>query len=422
MDLLIIAAFLLGYSAIAFESVLRISKSAIALITGVVCWTLLIIPAGSKDAVVPALTHHISDISQILFFLLGAMTIVELIDAHDGFEIITKRIQTRNRVKLMWIISLMSFFLSAVLDNLTTSIVMVSLLRKLMDSKQERWLYAGAVVMACNAGGAWSPIGDVTTTMLWMGGQITALNIILQLFIPSFICMLVPLLFWNFTLKGDVTGPVPKNENPTKPTESHQKIIFFSGLFIFLLVPLFKSITHLPPFMGILLGLGILWIIVEILQRGRHEEELKKYSVAYVLRNIDTASILFFLGILMAVAALETSGQLMALAVAMDKGFAGINAIVLNIGLLSALVDNVPLVAATKGMYSMERYPTDHYFWEFLAYASGIGGSLLIIGSAAGIAVMGIEKINFFWYFKKISWMALAGYLSGAVVYMLMNR
>jgi Na+/H+ antiporter NhaD/arsenite permease-like protein len=386
-----------------------------------VCWTFYILFTGNKETVVDTLLLHLGDLSQILFFLLGAMTIVELIDAHDGFEIITKRITTRNKKKLLWIIGLLSFFLSAVLDNLTTSIVMISLIRKLIADRQDRMLFAGAIIIAANAGGAWSPIGDVTTTMLWIGGQITATNIMVKLILPSIVCMVVPILLMQFFLKGEVQTPAEQFEETETP-HLHRNIVFFAGVGILLLVPAFKTITYLPPFMGILLGLGILWIIVEILHSDKDEEDRKTYTVAYALRKIDSPSILFFLGILLAIAALESTGQLHHLAQAMDEKIRNQNLIVLSIGLLSSIVDNVPLVAASMGMYSIQQYPTDHYFWEFLAYATGTGGSVLIIGSAAGVAVMGIEKINFLWYLKRISWLALIGYFAGAVTYILQEE
>lgn len=419
MVLLIIAAFVIGYAAIAFEHTIKINKAASALITGVLCWTIYILFSGNKTVVTETLLLHLGDLSQILFFLLGAMTIVELIDAHDGFEIITKRITTRNKKKLLWIIGVLAFFLSAVLDNLTTAIVMISLVRKLIADKKDRLFFAGAIVISANAGGAWSPIGDVTTTMLWIGGQITAYNIIGRLILPSLVCMVVPLLLMQFFLKGQVQPPKMHFDGGATTNALHRNIVFFAGIGMLLFVPIFKTITHLPPFMGILMGLGILWIIVEILHSDKDEEDRKNYTVAYALRKIDSPSILFFLGILLAIAALESTGQLHHLAQAMDEKIGNQNLIVLSIGLLSSIVDNVPLVAAATGMYTIQQYPTDHAFWEFLAYATGTGGSVLIIGSAAGVAIMGIEKVDFIWYLKRISWLALTGYFAGAVVYIL---
>jgi len=421
MIVLIIAAFVIGYIAIAMEHSIKVNKAASALITGVVCWTIYILFTANKESVVDNLLHHLGDLSQILFFLLGAMTIVELIDAHDGFEIITKQITTKNKKRLLWIIGSLAFILSAVLDNLTTSIVMISLIRKLIADKKDRLLFAGAIIIAANAGGAWSPIGDVTTTMLWIGGQITAANIIVKLVLPSLACMILPLLVMQFSLKGEVQPPAEAFDE-CETNALHRNIVFFAGVGILLMVPVFKTLTHLPPFMGILLGLGLLWIIVEILHSDKDEEDRKNYTVAYALRKIDSPSILFFLGILLAIAALESTGQLHYLAQAMDEKLRNQNLIVLSIGLLSSIVDNVPLVAASMGMYSLQQYPTDHYFWEFLAYCTGTGGSVLIIGSAAGVAVMGIEKIDFLWYLKRISWLALIGYFAGAVFYILQEQ
>lgn len=424
MTIVIILIFILGYLGIAFEHSIRINKAAIALVTGVLCWTVYILFAGDKEIVVVQLTHHLGNLSQILFFLMGAMAIVELIDAHDGFEIITQRIKTINKRKLIWIIALLSFFLSAVLDNLTTTIVMVSLVRKLVADKKDRWMLNGLIVIAANAGGAWSPIGDVTTTMLWIGNQVTAGNIMLKLIMPSLVCLLVPLLLMRFVFSGDVKRPDERFENESlRPTTAKERnIIFIAGVAVLLMVPVFKTLTHLPPFMGILIGLGIVWIITEIMHGEKDEEDRKNFTVAYALRKIDTPSILFFLGILLAISALESTEQLAYVAGWMDKNLKDQNIIVTGIGLLSSVVDNVPLVAATQGMYSLDKFPTDHYFWEFLAYCTGTGGSILIIGSAAGVAAMGIEKIDFIWYLKKIGWLALLGYIAGAVVYILQHR
>jgi Na+/H+ antiporter NhaD/arsenite permease-like protein len=419
----IILIFILGYIAIAAENLLRINKAATALVTGVLCWTLFAVLRNDAEIVNEELSHHLGDLSQILFFLMGAMTIVELIDAHDGFEIITSRINTLSKRKLMWIVAILSFFLSAVLDNLTTTIVMVSLIRKLVSYKKTRLMLAGLIVIAANAGGAWSPIGDVTTTMLWIGGQITALNIIVKLFVPSLVCLLIPLLIMSIGAKGNFQHPqIPVDSGTEIPTTDKQRrIIFFTGVGILLLVPLFKTLTHLPPYMGILIGLGIIWIITEILHSEKDEEDRKNYSVAYALRKIDTPSILFFLGILLAIAALQSSGYLLQAANWIDTHIPNVNGKVLTIGALSAIVDNVPLVAASMGMYDLQHYPTDDYFWEFLAYSTGTGGSMLIIGSAAGVAAMGLEKIDFIWYIKKISGLALIGFLAGAGVYMLQH-
>lgn len=424
MVTLIILLFIIGYAAIAMEHTIKINKAATALVTGILCWTVYILFTPDKSHVTAELSAHLGEISQILFFLLGAMTIVELIDAHDGFDIITRRIKTTQKTKLAVIISLLSFFLSAILDNLTTTIVMVSLVRKLVAKDEDRWTLAGLIIIAANAGGAWSPIGDVTTTMLWIGNQISAANIILKLFIPSAVCLLVPLFVIRFSFKGEVSRPVQPDilagETRTPPRE--KKIVFFTGMLFLLMVPVFKTITHLPPFMGMLIALGLIWIITEIIQSGKDDEDRKNFTVAYAIRKVDIPSILFFLGILLAIAALESTEQLNHLAGWMDTNLKDKNIIVPGIGALSAVVDNVPLVAATQGMYSLSEYPTDHYLWEFLAYSTGTGGSMLIIGSAAGVAAMGLEKISFIWYLKKIGWLALLGFAAGAVVYVLQHE
>ncbi len=423
MIIAIVIVFVAGYLLIAFEHAIRLNKAATALVTGVLCWTIYILCADNKEMVDDQLSHHLGELSQILFFLMGAMAIVELIDAHDGFEIITSRIKTIRKSKLIWIIGLLAFFLSAILDNLTTSIVMVSLIRKLVNDQKDRWMLAGLVIIAANAGGAWSPIGDVTTTMLWIGKQVTAMQIMIKLFVPSLVCLFVPLLVMQMVFKGHVTRPEEGFEREElSPREAwNRNIVFVTGIGVLLLVPVFKTVTHLPPFMGILIGLGVMWIITEIIHSGKDEADRKVYTVAYALRKIDTPSILFFLGILLAVSALESVGQLSQAAGWMDEKLKNQNLIVLSIGAFSSLVDNVPLVAATQGMYDLQTYPTNHYFWEFLAYCTGTGGSMLIIGSAAGVAAMGIEKIDFIWYLKRIAWLALMGYLAGATVYMILN-
>lgn len=421
---IVVLIFILGYAAIAFEHSIRVNKAATALITGVLCWTIYISLSNSKGGVTDQLTDHLGELSQILFFLLGAMTIVELIDAHDGFEIITHRITTTNKRKLLWIVGLLSFFLSAVLDNLTTTIVMISLVRKLMSHKQDRMMMGGLIVISANAGGAWSPIGDVTTTMLWIGGQITSLNIIAKLFMPGLVCLLVPLLVMQMFAKGEFRRPEERSDvQERKPTTPMQRsIVFLAGLGILLLIPLFKTLTHLPPFMGMMAGLGIMWLVSETIHSDKEEQDRKQFTVAYALRKIDTTSILFFLGILLAIAALESTGQLLKMAGWLNDNLKNYKLIAVAIGLLSAIVDNVPLVAATMGMYDLKHFPTDHYFWEFLAYTTGTGGSALIIGSAAGVAAMGIERINFIWYVKRISWLALLGFFAGAVVYILQEK
>jgi Na+/H+ antiporter NhaD/arsenite permease-like protein len=421
MVAIILIVFMLGYAAIAMEHVIRLNKAASALITGVLCWTVYMLYTSDKHLVNEQLTAHLGEISGILFFLLGAMTIVELIDSHDGFEVITSRIKTTKKSHLLWLIGGLSFFLSAILDNLTTAIVMVSLIRKLIRNKQARLFFCGMVVIGANAGGAWSPIGDVTTTMLWIGGQVTTSQIIGHVFLPSIACAVAPLLLMTFRMRGvlEIGGTEEaKTSKPQTPVRD-RNIVFVSGLLILLLVPVFKTVTHLPPYMGMLMGLGIMWVITEIIHHAKDTQDKHFLSVLYALRKIDTPSILFFLGILISVAALQSIGALLNVAQYLDKQIGNPTIIVVIIGVLSSLVDNVPLVAASMGMYSLAQYPTDHFFWHFLAYCCGTGGSMLIIGSAAGVAAMGIEKIEFFWYLKKIAWLALVGYIAGILVFML---
>jgi Na+/H+ antiporter NhaD/arsenite permease-like protein len=442
MFYVMIAVFAAGYMMIALEHPLRVNKAASALLLGVIMWTLFALcnplalpeysPAQSYLAANPgstfiswlthvALIHHLGEIAEILFFLLGAMTIVELIDNHGGFGIITSRIKTTRKASLLWIISVISFFMSAALDNLTTSIVMVALLRKLIGNQRDRWIFGGMVIIAANSGGAWSPIGDVTTIMLWIGNKISALNIIRAIFLPSIVSLIVPLVILSLTMKGKVARP-EKDE-----TQRHielkiweRNLIFFLGVGFLLFVPVFKTVTHLPPYLGVLGGLSVLWIVTELLNARRPEFESGQLSVSAMLRKIDTPSILFFLGILIAVAAMQTCGQLMMLSKSLDtiplqepyKYYL----ITVIMGILSSIVDNVPLVAGAMGMYG---FPMDHYFWEFTAYAAGTGGSILIIGSAAGVAVMGMEKIDFIWYLKRITLLALTGYLAGCGVFVL---
>lgn len=457
MYTLMVVIFILGYIMIAFEHPLKIDKAAPALLIAVLGWTAYVIgaeeilsnnssflkylsetPKGDySHFIVHELSHHLTHHSEIIFFLLGAMTIVELIDSHEGFAVITDQIKTTNRVKLMWIVCLLTFFFSAALDNLTTSIVMISLLRKLIGDKKERWFFAGLVIIAANAGGAWSPIGDVTTTMLWIGTQITASNIIVQLFIPSLICILVPLIILSFTQKGEVERPVISKEQEhmnNKTTRFERNLIFFLGVGLLLFVPVFKTYTHLPPYMGMLFGLGVLWVVTEIIHRSKNHEAKSELSVVGVLRKVDIVSVLFFLGILIAISSLQSAGHLTQMAKFLDDKIGDIYLVNITIGLLSAIVDNVPLVAASMGMYPIvspelleslspenaayyKHFVQDGHFWEFLAYCAGTGGSALIIGSAAGVAVMGMERIDFIWYLKKMSLLAIIGYFSGAAYF-----
>jgi len=417
---ILLVLFVVGYITITLEQSIQINKAATALITAVLCWTLIVLNADNKEIVIDSLTHHLSSISEIVFFLLGAMTIVELIDAHDGFQQIAEAIKTTHKTKLVWLIALITFFLSAVLDNLTTTIVMISILNKLIQDKKVKWLLLGLVIIASNAGGAWSPIGDVTTTMLWIGGQITPINIVKQVFFASLVSMALPTLIVNYLIKGPITlKPVIENNLNFNSNVFERNLIFYVGIGCLLFVPVFKSFTHLPPYMGMLLCLGIIWVVTELLHKKKADDEKGILSVNHAIRKIDTPSILFFFGILMAIASLEYVGVLPQMAAYLNSSIGNINLVAVAIGLLSAVFDNVPLVAALQSMYTLEQYPQDHYFWELLAYTAGTGGSCLIIGSAAGVAVMGIEKIDFFWYLKKVSWIALIGFLAGAAVFML---
>jgi NhaD family Na+/H+ antiporter len=420
MTLFLILIFILGYLAIVFEHNININKTASAILTGVLVWSAYALFTVDKTLVSDGLKHHLAETSEILFFLLGAMTIVELIDAHQGFKIITDRINSRNPVVLLWVIGLITFFLSAILDNLTTAIVMITLIRKLVQQKDLRLIYAGIIIIAANAGGAWSPIGDVTTTMLWIGNRITPTSIISKLFLPSIVSLIVPLAYFSFTLKNKKLEEI-KVENQNEKVNAAAGTILGFGIAALLFVPIFKSITHLPPYLGILFGLGVVWIVSELIHSDKDDEERKPLTVAHALSRIDTTSILFFLGILLAIGALEATHILSNLAQWMDKVIGNQDVIVILIGLASAIIDNVPLVAATMGMYDISNFPTDHRIWEFLAYCAGTGGSILIIGSAAGVAVMGMEKINFIWYFKKFSLIIALGYFAGAGIYMLFS-
>lgn len=420
MEILLVVVFILGYLAIAFEHPLKINKTAPALLIGSLMWSIWAVSDfGMVKEINSELNHELADVAQILFFLMGAMTIVELIDAHQGFKIITNRIKTTNARKLLWIISIITFFLSALLDNLTTAIVMVSLLRKLVHDREQRLYYVGIVVIAANAGGAWSPIGDVTTTMLWIGGQISSVNIMKTLIIPSLVCLVIPVFVIGFKMKGEVKRDAydyEKAANEEKVKGSLTILLFGIGALIF--VPVFKTFTHLPPYLGMLLGLAVVWVVSELLHIDKTEEEKKPYSAIHALSRIDVSSVLFFLGILLGIGVLRGTGVLRELAVWMDGTIGNQDLIAFCIGLLSAVVDNVPIVAATMKMYPLTEFPMDAKLWEFIAYAAGTGGSCLIIGSAAGVAVMGMEKIDFIWYLKKISWLALLGYIAGALAYL----
>jgi Na+/H+ antiporter NhaD/arsenite permease-like protein len=422
MITILIIIFTLGYLAITLEHTIKINKSATALMTAVLCWTLIIFNASNKELIIEQLSHHLSSISEIVFFLLGAMTIVEIIDAHDGFQNITERIKTNHKTKLIWLISVITFFLSAVLDNLTSTIVMMSILNKLIEDKKTKWLLLGLVIISSNAGGAFSPIGDVTTTMLWIGGQISPLNIMKQTFLASLVCMVVPTLIINYMIKGKIELRANVENSLNFNTNSFERnLIFYVGIGCLLFVPLFKTLTHLPPYMGMFLSLGIIWTLTELIHNKKHVNEKGILSVSHALRKIDTPSILFFFGILLSISSLEVVGVLPQMASTLNSSIGNLNLVAICIGLLSAVFDNVPLVAALQSMYSLNDYPQDHYFWELLAFTAGTGGSCLIIGSAAGVAVMGIEKIDFFWYVKKISWIALIGFMSGVATFLIQH-
>ncbi len=460
MTAIIIAIFIIGYLCIALEHPLKVDKTATALVLGMLLWVLYTVGAAEY---VPALqgTHfeqflsehpslvtesvgrqaieyiinvdiveHLGDIAQTVLFLLGAMTIVELIDVHDGFTVITNSINTRGRRRLLWVLAWVTFFLSAILDNLTTTIVMLTLLRKFVPHKQERWLYAGVIVIAANSGGAWSPIGDVTTILLWAKGNVTVSAFIKFVLLPSIVSMVIPTWMVARHLKGSLPKPEKtaiKHRAPITTRES--KIIFALGVTGLLFVPIFKAITHLPPFLGILLVLGVLWVFTECFYNGKMMlKEAKQYRIPQVIARVDMPSILFFLGILMAVAVLQATGILASMSNALDTYVHNVYAIDTLLGALSAIVDNVPMVAAAMGMYPLAdptatgyaaNFIVDGHFWGLLSYCSGVGGSMLIIGSAAGVITMGIEKMNFGWYLKHFTGIAFLGYIAGVFVYMI---
>lgn len=416
--------FVVGYLLITLEHLIKLNKTATALITGVVCWVAYALMATNSETVSHQLQHHLTDTAEILFFLMGAMTVVELIDAHDGFTLVTDRIASRNIRTLFWILGLLAFILSALLDNLTTAIVMVSVARKLIRNTDDRRMMAGVIILSANAGGAWSPIGDVTTTMLWIGGQITTAHVVQMVLLPSLVSVVVPLAILTRFYKSTVDeNPVMARSGISRPyvtptSRRERRIMLAIGLGGMLFVPIFKTITHLPPYMGMMLVLGFIWVASEVLHSEKDEAERKKFTASYALSRIDTPSILFFLGILLAVGALASTGVLRSLADSLNRTVGNLDGIVLLIGIVSAVVDNVPIVAAAMGMYDLHTYPVDDKLWTFLAYCSGTGGSLLVIGSAAGVAVMGMEKLSFGWYMRTISWLALIGYIVGAVVFL----
>lgn len=419
MITLITTIFLFGYCAIVFEHMIRVNKAAIALLTGVFCWTVYISFTSDHQLITSQLIEHTGNFSGILFFIMGAMTIVELIDMHHGFDILTRRMNVKTKRQLLWVSSLLAFFLSALLDNMTTTIVMISILSRFALEKEERFLFIGLVVIAANAGGAWSPIGDVTTTMLWIEGRISSASIILNLIMPCLVSSIIPLTIASFMIRGPLHLQDNSSLNLNKREIRNRNIVLFSGIGLLFFVPVFKTITHLPPFMGMLFALGTLWVLIELLHAGDESIDDRPYSAAHALTRIDMPSILFFLGILTSISALEATGLLGSLAEWLDNNISNLTVINLFIGFLSAIVDNVPLVAGAMGLYSLERFPVDHHFWTFLSYCTGTGGSALIIGSASGVAAMGIAKIDFLWYLRRITPLAVLGYLSGAVVYLL---
>lgn len=423
--IIMVVVFVIGYFFIAMEHTFKINKTATALLLAVAMWTLYVAIGGfNAQEGHGVLIEALGDTAEILFFLLGAMTIVETIDQHGGFSIITDRITTRSKKKLLWTIAILTFFMSAVLDNLTTAIVMCALLRKLVSEKKDRWMFGGVVILAANAGGAWSPIGDVTTIMLWIKGNISAVGVMKETFIASLVCLIVPTLGISAMLKGQLekTPEAQTGSSLSAVSKFQSKVVLCVGVGFLLFTPIFKTITHLPPYMGILLGLGVLWVVTELMHK--HSPEVyQKMNIGNIITRVDTPSVLFFLGILMAVSCLSSAGHLKLLAQGLD-GLGNIYATDIIIGALSSIVDNVPLVAAAMGMYDIAatgHFAMDGAFWIFLAYCAGTGGSLLIIGSAAGVAVMGMEKIDFVWYLKNVSVWALLGYLAGAAVYILMS-
>jgi Na+/H+ antiporter NhaD/arsenite permease-like protein len=420
MTFLLSLLFVLAYVAIALEHPLKVNKSASALVGAGLLWTVYALASGDAALVNAELSDSLMGTAQIVFFLIAAMAIVEVVDAHDGFEVLTAMIKTKRLSTLMWLVGFFTFFLSAILDNLTTTIVMISLMRRLLAQREDRMSFAAVIVIAANAGGAWTPIGDVTTTMLWIGGQVTTLAIIQGVFLASMVNLLIPLAItgWQMGDRAVLAPPREAEKDALATTPLERFIVLLLGLSVLVLVPVFKSTTHLPPFLGILLGLGLLWAVADLMHRRKDDEQKQHLTLVSALSRIDMGSIVFFIGILLAVAVLEHSHILSALAHWLDQTVGRLDLIVIVIGLASAVVDNVPLVAASMGMYDLAQYPPDHFLWEFMAYCAGTGGSILIIGSAAGVAAMGLERIDFVWYLRKVSAIALAGYFAGAMVYL----
>ncbi len=419
LEWVMVAIFVIGYAAIALEHKIGLDKAASAIVTGVLLWVFYAL-SGERNALVEGnLMEHLGDISSVLFFLLSAMAIVTLIDLHNGFSVITNRIHTTSKARLLWILSLLAFFLSALLDNLTTTIVMISLIDKVLQDREDKVYFSSFMIIAANAGGAFSPIGDVTTTMLWIGGQITTLEIMKDTFLASFFVLLIPLIVVSFRFRGQTLAL--KDKNARAKDEANARIMLICGVVALMAVPVFKQLTHLPPIMGMLLSLGFMWIVTSRLHRNKTHDSRRKFSVSHALEIVDTPTIFFFLGILLAVSALQSHGLLNLLASWVNYTTSDVRLIGLAMGILSAIIDNVPLVAAVQGMYSLETFPTDHAFWQIIALACGTGGSMIIIGSAAGVAAMGMQKIDFFWYLKKMGWLAFLGFLSGSLVFWLQH-
>ncbi len=445
----VVVCFIIGYLIIVFEHPLKLDKTVPALVMGALCWALLALGFHNGDLSIidthdkifavtggelthdleegftSVLLHHIGKIAEILVFLIGAMTIVELIDLHRGFDVLKGWVNTRSKKRLLWITGILAFILSAIIDNLTTTIVLVTLLRKLIHNREERIWYASLIVIAANAGGAWSPIGDVTTTMLWIGNRVSSIGLIEELVIPSIVCFIIPFWIASFlpVFKGEVT--INPEEPPAQRKLLSSRTMLFMGLGAIIFVPVFKTITHLPPYVGMMLSLGIVWLTSEFIhpEEDFTEERKQLYSGHKALSRIELSSILFFLGILMAVAALETvvvggAGGLRYLAEQLQAAVPNQDIVIILLGFMSAVIDNVPLVAASMGMYDM---PLDHKLWHFIAYAAGTGGSMLVIGSAAGVAAMGMERIDFIWFLKKISWLAALGFIGGAVAFLVLH-
>ncbi|XP_031393755.1 sodium/proton antiporter 1 [Punica granatum] len=415
-DLAMAILFVIGYAGIVFEESLAFNKSGVGLLMAVSLWIVRSIGAPSTEIAVSELTHASAEVSEIVFFLLGAMTIVEIVDAHQGFKLVTDNITTRKPRTLLWVVGFVTFFLSSILDNLTSTIVMVSLLRKLVPQSEYRKLLGAVVVIAANAGGAWTPIGDVTTTMLWIHGQISTLPTMKGLFIPSAVSLAVPLALMSFTSEVNGKGQDSSNVLASEQMAPRGQLVFAVGIGALIFVPVFKALTGLPPFMGMLLGLGVLWILTDAIHYG--ESERQRLKVPQALSRIDTQGALFFLGILLSVSSLEAAGLLRELANYLDSHIPNIELVAGAIGVVSAIIDNVPLVAATMGMYDLTSFPQDSEFWQLVAYCAGTGGSMLVIGSAAGVAFMGMEKVDFFWYLRKVSGFAFAGYAAGIAAYL----